>query len=170
MKKLTLAAALALVLCGCQSTSSLSINAANATPADLTVVIENVTNLQGQLIVTLHDNSVSYHADDNIYDKDSRFFKSQVVTPNMPTTTVTFKGIPSGRYAINVVHDEDKDGKLDRMVFPFLGMPSEPYALSNNIYDTFSKGDFEDALITLQAPGNEVHLKLATHLNKVTGL
>jgi uncharacterized protein (DUF2141 family) len=127
MKKLTLAAALALVLCGCQSTSSLSINAANATPADLTVVIENVTNLQGQLIVTLHDNSV---------------FKSQVVTPNMPTTTVTFKGIPSGRYAINVVHDEDKYGKLDRMVFPFLGMPSEPYALSNNIYDTFSKGGF----------------------------
>ncbi|TMP30818.1 hypothetical protein CWB99_05650 [Pseudoalteromonas rubra] len=170
MKQLYLAAALTLVLSGCQSTSSQSINSADATPTSLTVVIDNVASEQGQLIVTLHDNSESFHSDDNINDNDSRYFRSQVVTPSMPVTTVTFEGIPSGRYAINVVHDEDKDGGLNRMVFPFLGMPSEPYALSNNIYDTFSKGDFEDALITVQTPGSEVHLTLATHLNKISGL
>ncbi|WP_462152973.1 DUF2141 domain-containing protein [Pseudoalteromonas xiamenensis] len=170
MKHTLVLAATMLTLMGCQSTNSASINANPGKPTELTVRIENVQNTDGKLLVLLHDNSESYYADDNVKKNGARYFAMKAVVPQTPTTLVQFKDIPAGRYAVSVVHDEDDDGKLDRMVFPFLGMPSEPYALSNNTYNTFSKGDFEAALVTVDAPQSTIALQLATHLSKLTGL
>ncbi|MCF6436897.1 MULTISPECIES: DUF2141 domain-containing protein [Pseudoalteromonas] len=160
----------AIVLSGCQSTSKLSINPTPGDATRLIVNISNVTSEEGQLLVMIHDNSADYHADLNINDPKAQHFLKKVVAPVAPNTVVVFENIPAGKYAINVIHDKDADGELDRMIFPFLGMPSEPYALSNNIYDHFSKGDFDDALVELQAPSSQIDLTLGTHLSKVTGL
>lgn len=122
------------------------------------------------MLVLLFDNSADYHSDKNVNDPDAHFFRKLVVAPTSPLTTVTFESVPAGKYAIHVIHDEDSDGGMDRMIFPFTGMPSEPYALSNNIHDSFSKGDFEEALFTVKAPNTKIQLTLSTHLSKVTGL
>jgi len=44
--------------------------------------------------------------------------------------SVSFFGLPSGEYAIMAFHDDDDDGKLT--CDGLFGMPSEPYAFSNN--------------------------------------
>jgi uncharacterized protein (DUF2141 family) len=169
MRSLSLLFALAL-LAACSSTSPVSVNTVAGPPTNLTVEITDVTNTDGQMLVLLFDNSADYHSDKNVNDLDAHFFRKLIVTPQTPTTTVTFEGVPAGQYAIHVIHDEDGDGGMDRMIFPFTGMPSEPYALSNNIHDSFSKGDFEEALFTVKAPDTKIQLALSTHLSKMTGL
>ncbi len=43
---------------------------------------------------------------------------------------VTFEALPPGEYAIMAYHDEDNNGKLN--TDGAFGLPSEPYAFSNN--------------------------------------
>ncbi|MBD1584776.1 DUF2141 domain-containing protein [Pseudoalteromonas sp. S16_S37] len=170
MRKVLLITAMGLVLTACQSTSKHSVNTIAGESTRLVVNIHNVTSEQGQLLVLIHDNSADYHADLNISDPQAHYFAKKIVYPQKPNTPVVFDNLPAGKYAINVIHDKDGDGELDRMIFPFLGMPSEPYALSNNIYDHFSKGDFDDALVEIRSPSHHIDLNLSTHLSKVTGL
>ncbi|CAH9053833.1 hypothetical protein PSECIP111951_02396 [Pseudoalteromonas holothuriae] len=168
-KILTMVAA-SVVLMACQSTTKQSVNTKRGEATKLVINISNVDSEEGQLLVMIHDNSADFHADLNINDPKAHYFSKKVVTPTKPNTLVVFNNLPAGKYAINVIHDKDSDGQLDRMIFPFLGMPSEPYALSNNIYDHFSKGDFDNALVELKAPNDQVDLSLSTHLSKVIGL
>lgn len=44
--------------------------------------------------------------------------------------SVVFSNLPAGEYAIMAFHDEDRNGSLN--CEGFFGMPSEPYAFSNN--------------------------------------
>ena len=41
----------------------------------------------------------------------------------------TFENLPAGDYAVKAFHDVDGDGEMDTNPF---GMPTEPYAFSNN--------------------------------------
>jgi uncharacterized protein (DUF2141 family) len=41
-----------------------------------------------------------------------------------------FDNVAPGRYAVSVMHDENRNGKLDRV--PLLGIPREGYGVSNN--------------------------------------
>ena len=51
--------------------------------------------------------------------------------PRSPGTTAdaSFPGLAPGRYAIKAFHDVDGDGKMATNPF---GMPTEPYAFSND--------------------------------------
>lgn len=53
-----------------------------------------------------------------------------------------FENIPSGTYALAVVHDENMNGKLDTNR---LGVPSQGYGFSNDAKATFSTPPFSDA-------------------------
>lgn len=37
-----------------------------------------------------------------------------------------FRDLPAGRYAAEVVHCETEDDRLNRAIYPLLGMPEEP--------------------------------------------
>jgi uncharacterized protein (DUF2141 family) len=53
-----------------------------------------------------------------------------------------FVNIPSGTYALAVIHDENMDGKLDTK---WLGIPTEGYGFSNNAKATFGPPSFSAA-------------------------
>ncbi|WP_440056328.1 DUF2141 domain-containing protein (plasmid) [Pseudoalteromonas sp. T1lg65] len=159
-----------LFLVACQSTSPISVNSMPGKPTSLTVEISSVENTDGQILVLLFDNSEDYASDKNINAADAHFFKTLIVKPEVPVTTAVFEQIPAGQYAIHVIHDRDSDGGMDRMLFPFTGMPSEPYAISNNVYNNFSKASFKDALFQVNAPATKISLALSTHLSKMTGM
>lgn len=53
-----------------------------------------------------------------------------------------FLDIPSGTYALAVIHDENLDGKL---ATNWLGAPTEGYGFSNDVTATLSAPSFEDA-------------------------
>lgn len=68
--------------------------------------------------------------------------------------TVSIKGIPPGRYAILVYHDENDNGVID---FDILGRPRERYGVSNNVRHRFRAPSYEEAEVTV-GPGSLLFL------------
>lgn len=60
--------------------------------------------------------------------------------------SVTVADVPPGRYAVQIYHDENGDGKLARGLF---GMPKEGYGFSNDIKPGFGPPRFSGAAVDL---------------------
>lgn len=56
--------------------------------------------------------------------------------------TCDFSGLPAGRYAIAVMHDENSNGKVDTN---FLGIPKEGVGASNDAKGSMGPPKFDDA-------------------------
>ncbi len=109
----------------------------------LIVKAEGFRNSNGEVLFAL------YNEDGSIPDeKYEKYFKkgiSQIDKNN--TATFTFVNLPKGNYAINVLHDENKNGKIDKKFM--LPMAKEGIGFSN--YETiglsnrpkYSKASFE---------------------------
>ena len=114
------------------------------TESKLTDEITNITTDEGQIILAI------YNSSDN-YDKRIAF---QEVKLKPEIDTVTFEtSVPDGEYLVMLVHDINKNGKLDTN---FIGMPKEPVGLSNydgkGIPGKFKKHKFtvsEDLTVTI---------------------
>lgn len=114
------------------------------TECKLTVEITNVTTDEGQIILAI------YNSSDN-YDKRIAFQEIKLLPE---VDTVTFEtNVPDGEYLVMLVHDINKNGKLDTS---FIGMPKEPVGLSNydgkGIPGKFKKHKFtvsEDLTVTI---------------------
>jgi uncharacterized protein (DUF2141 family) len=59
-----------------------------------------------------------------------------------------FASVPAGRFAVSVLHDTDRNGKLSKN---FLGIPKEDYGFSQNPKSTFGPPPFSKAAMTLAA-------------------
>ena len=67
------------------------------------------------------------------------------------TSSVTFKGLTAGNYAVNVLHDENNDGKINKTLF----LPNEGVGFSN--YDKIrigNKPNFKEASFLLKGDKN----------------
>jgi uncharacterized protein (DUF2141 family) len=60
--------------------------------------------------------------------------------------TATFEGLAPGEYAIKAFHDVNGDGQMNRNPF---GMPTEPYAFSNNAVGNMGPASWERARFTI---------------------
>lgn len=100
--------------------SLLVMGAANA--ADLEVVVQGVAHARGDLRLALY-------ADPSGFRKEDRALARQALPARTGDMTVTFPGLPDGRYAVIAYHDENADGTMNK----FMGMiPTEGYGLTNN--------------------------------------
>ncbi|TLU81715.1 MAG: DUF2141 domain-containing protein [Chlorobium sp.] len=74
------------------------------------------------------------------------------------THVYVFENIPYGIYAVSVMHDENRKGKLETN---FLGIPKNGVGASNNPKFRFGPPSFEDASFPLDCSEVEVdvHLK-----------
>jgi uncharacterized protein (DUF2141 family) len=68
-----------------------------------------------------------------------------------------FDPIPSGTYAVSVLHDED--GNLE-MKTGFFGQPKEGWGVSRNAHHRFGPPSFEDAAFTAEGDTVLIELKL----------
>jgi uncharacterized protein (DUF2141 family) len=100
---------------------------------DLEVVIKNVKNEKGVLMVGLFTS-------EKTFTKDA--WKGEVSRANAGTVTVIFKDVPAGKYAISVFHDANENGKLDTN---FMGIPREGFGFSNDAMGTFGPPSFDKA-------------------------
>ena len=66
-----------------------------------------------------------------------------------------FTGIPPGTYAVVGYHDENGNDEFDK----FLGVPREPYALSNKAAENLVP-TFADAALTITEGANVVIIRL----------
>ena len=88
-----------------------------------------------------------------IYDSEAAFGGGKpvqgvriVVTGGEATTVVT--GLAPGRYGIKAYHDVDGDGRMGTNPF---GMPTEPYAASNNARGNMGPPAWTDAAFDVAA-------------------
>jgi len=109
----------------------------------LIVKAEGFRNYKGEVIFALYNKEGSIP--DEKYEK---YFKKGVSQIDKDSTaTFTFTNLPEGSYAVNVLHDEDKNGKIDKKFL--LPIPKEGIGFSN--YESiglsnrpkFSKASFE---------------------------
>jgi uncharacterized protein (DUF2141 family) len=128
-------ALLALAVTGCATAPALA-----DPPA--TVIVE-LTNLQpqGQVMMQVFNSETSYGS-------GSALTARQIpITAN--TARVEFNGVPPGQYAIRLFHDVNGNGQLDTNPF---GIPTEPFAFSNNARGRFGPATWADAVFTV-TPG-----------------
>ncbi len=75
------------------------------------------------------------------------------------TGEMTFEfEVPNGDYTVRVMHDEDKDGKLNTN---FMGIPVEPYGISMEGKSRFGPPSYEDAVFAI----TDKNVKLTININ-----
>lgn len=98
------------------------------------VTVTNIDDVKGTLRIGL------YNDPSNFPKKNS--YKGTVVKVTGKTVTFKFTGLPAGKYAIALLHDENGNGKMD---FNFMKIPQEGYSFSNNAIPKFREPSFEEA-------------------------
>jgi uncharacterized protein (DUF2141 family) len=71
-------------------------------------------------------------------------------------TTIELQ-LPTGRYAIAVLHDENSNHKLDRNI---VGWPKEGFGFSNNPKVNLSAPSFDSAAMQVSCPVTETTIHL----------
>lgn len=91
----------------------------------LTVKSEGFRNAKGEILFAL------YNKDGSIPDeKYKKYFKKGISKIDKNgKATFTFTNLPEGNYAVNILHDENKNGKIDKKFL--LPIPSEGIGFSN---------------------------------------
>jgi len=69
---------------------------------------------------------------------------------------VRFRNLPSGDYALSIIHDENANGKLDT----FAGIPREGFGFSGNPRIRFGPPKFDEARFTVTAGRNEQAIRV----------
>ncbi len=88
----------------------------------LTIEVENLRNSKGVLQVAL------YNKDGSIPDEHYKsYFKIETAKITNGKSKITFKNLPKDKYAINILHDENKNGKIDKGLI----LPKEGIGFSN---------------------------------------
>lgn len=72
---------------------------------------------------------------------------SLTILANTDPPIAVFENLAPGRYAFALFHDLNENGELDRN---WLGIPSEPFAFSNNSMGRFSEPSWEQASFELK--------------------
>jgi len=120
--------------------SPLVSNTRKAGSYSLTVKVNKLRNSKGIVQFSL------YNKDGTIPDeKFKNYYKQLIGKISNGTSTVIFTHIPAGRYAVNILHDENRNGKIDKgFILPIEGVGLTNYqsiGLTNR--PKFSTASFE---------------------------
>jgi uncharacterized protein (DUF2141 family) len=72
--------------------------------------------------------------------------------------TVVWEHVPPGDYGVAVIHDENRNARLDRN---FIGIPKEGFGFANNPHVGLSAPPFQAAIVHVQCPftDTDIHLQ-----------
>lgn len=111
--------------------------------AMLTVHVTDLRNQHGQLIF-----AVFKTADGFPTDPDKAVYWE--IKPAAGKTVDFTVSLPPGRYGASVLHDENKNGKMDKNA---IGIPVEGYGETNNPKPATRAATFKESLFTLPPEG-----------------
>ena len=117
-----LLAAAAIFLCGASAA------------ATLTVHVGNVTQPKGNIRIAVYDS-------ETWLDTERWVAAKRIPAETGPDVAATFE-LPSGTYAVAVLHDVNGNEKMD---YGLIRLPKEPYGFSNGVVPRFGPPAFEDS-------------------------
>lgn len=125
-----------------------AVYAADA-PAKLEVAFTGVEVQKGAIMFGVYDS-------ENAYNKGTAVNGARVVADKADVAAM-INGLPAGRYAIKAFHDIDGDGKMTTNPF---GMPTEPFAFSNDAKGAMGPASWADAAFDLKADGSKISITI----------
>ncbi len=120
-----------------------------ATKASLVVEVHGLRNEAGRVAVALFDEAEAF-------PDQERSLRGSLSPIRKGRATVVFEGLKPGVYAVAVLHDENKN---DRMDFNFLGMPREGYGFSRDAPVLLGPPSFDSAAFRLRARRSIVRIE-----------
>lgn len=109
----------------------------------LTVTFQGIKTQTGAVLLSLASSEAAYDG------KAPTSAEAAPVTGD--SVSVTFKDLAPGRYAIKAFHDINGDGKMSTNPF---GIPTEPFAFSNNAHGSMGPAKWADAGFEVKAGAN----------------
>jgi uncharacterized protein (DUF2141 family) len=132
----------------------LTLGAAPAPPAVATemvkVVITNLASTRSAVRINF------YNAPEKFL-KEGQHVLQLVVKPEGKTELTLPVELAPGEWAVALTQDTNDNEKLDKN---FLGIPTEPYAFSNNVRPRMSAPTFQECKFMVSGPGKVVSIAL----------
>jgi uncharacterized protein (DUF2141 family) len=109
----------------------------------LTVKVDELRNNNGVVVFALYNRNDAFP--DEHYKKYFKILPGDITNGS---SVVRFENLPAGRYAVNILHDEDKDGKIKKGVM----LPKEGIGFSNyQSIGLFNRPTFNKSSFSLQS-------------------
>lgn len=143
----------ALLLLAVTFAPALQTSWTSATPAQgytLTVIVEGVNERDGNIGMLVFNSPKGWAEDIN------SAFRDAVVPAHPGTVTLMVPNLPAGEYAVAVVHDVNKNRKLDRN---WMKKPTEQWGLSNNPHAVLKTPAYEKCTFMLKGD-KEIHITM----------
>lgn len=123
------------------STTAESVHTAQAGAHSLEVQVTGLRNDTGSVRVAVYDNPDAFPDErDKLLEA-----KSVEIPSGAESVTLTFS-LPSGQYAVAMLHDENDSGDMDKNL---VGVPEEGYGVSLNPDTGLTGPDWEDSAFEL---------------------
>lgn len=122
------------------SAAAVAQNAASSLTVNFTGIEEKEGALMGELV----DSEAAYNG-------KSPPVRAVMVTVDNAEVATMIEGLAPGTYAIKLFHDVDGDGKMSTNPY---GMPTEPFAFSNNAQGNMGPAKWADAKFEVKAGAN----------------
>ncbi len=103
----------------------------------LTIDVKGVESNQGYVLVALYTKA-------STWTKPAGAYATRKVPARKGIVSVDFADLPSGEYAIAIMHDADDNGE---MTTSFMGIPKEAYGFGNDARAAFSAPSFGESLV-----------------------
>lgn len=98
--------------------------------------ITRLRNNNGHVLISLFKDGNGYP------DNGEKAVRKAKISIKDKTAWVVFTGLPAGKYAVAILHDENDDQQMNKTG---LGLPKEGYGFSNNVMGAFGPPSFARA-------------------------
>jgi uncharacterized protein (DUF2141 family) len=117
----------------------------------LVITVTGIRNDKGHIAASLFNGEKGFPND------DSRAVGRKLNAIKDRAATIVFDEVPPGTYGVALLHDEDKNNKLDTNLF---GFPREGYGVSNNPRPARRSPRFSDARFVAAQAGKEQNIEV----------
>lgn len=114
----------------------MSCFAADAQTGSLSVIVEGISSATGKIMMAVFKDA------DGFPSEPQKAFQLQQLPATKGNHVINLNGLPNGKYALALYHDQNNDNQLNTNIF---GAPKEGYGFSNNVKPVFSAPGFGEA-------------------------
>ena len=118
------------------------LSSAEDSKAALTLEIDGVAPSEGFVMIGIYESEASWDSGSAVAGTRAEVSGGQVVA--------VFEDLPAGRYGVKMYHDVNANGEMDTNP---MGIPSEPFAFSNNARGRFGPPNWDAAVFDVAADG-----------------
>lgn len=134
---------------------SLALGAAVPAPRAVAPATEKVTVVVSALASTSSVVKLNFYNDPAKFLKSGQMAIHLVVRPDGKSTLTIPVDLAPGEWAVAVSQDLNNNDKLDKNL---LGIPTEPFAFSNNVKPRLAAPTFQQCKFTVAGPGQVVSI------------